>query len=80
LKRVNTRYVDPKFLKRETVKNFIALLDNYDHKTGRPESISDTERKEVQTFLKNICKTDMMAFAMEWLKKEGVFEGKGVWG
>jgi hypothetical protein len=69
-------HIDESFLKKDTVKHFMSLLDNYDHKCGRAEKISKHERDEVQNFLKSVCGTEIMQFCCEWLRRQGVFEGE----
>ena len=47
---------------RPTYAAFVALLDNYTAATGAEESLSDSERAEVQTFLKAVLQTAPMQF------------------
>ena len=54
--------VDAQVWNRPTYAAFMALLDNYISSTGAAESISDSERSEVQDFLSAVMQTAPMQF------------------
>eukprot|EP00594_Rhizosolenia_setigera_P001192 CAMPEP_0178947622 /NCGR_PEP_ID=MMETSP0789-20121207/4967_1 /TAXON_ID=3005 /ORGANISM="Rhizosolenia setigera, Strain CCMP 1694" /LENGTH=482 /DNA_ID=CAMNT_0020627793 /DNA_START=18 /DNA_END=1467 /DNA_ORIENTATION=+ len=59
--------VKREILRRKTYSTFIALLDNYEAKTGVSERISNTERREVSQFLDAIMETAPMQFCHKYL-------------
>jgi len=54
--------VDAQVWQRPTYKAFTALLDNYIAATGAAESVTDSERAEVQAFLDAVMQTAPMQF------------------
>uniref|UniRef100_A0A7S1Y3M7 EndoU domain-containing protein n=1 Tax=Grammatophora oceanica TaxID=210454 RepID=A0A7S1Y3M7_9STRA len=60
--------IDTKVLRRPTYKAFLALLDNYVAETGVAENVTDTERREIWTFLKAIMQTGPMQFCHKYCK------------
>jgi len=52
---------------RPTFKAFMALLDNYERAVGVAETVTYTEKKEIQTFLSECLKTPLMKYAHKWL-------------
>lgn len=59
-------WVDRNALRRPTYRAFIALLDNYEAKTGVAEVITSQERTEVKTFLNAIMQTGPMQFCHKY--------------
>lgn len=58
--------VDKNVWKRPTYQTFIALLDNYKAETGQAEVISDTERREIWSFLNAISQTPTIQFCHKY--------------
>jgi poly(U)-specific endoribonuclease len=58
--------VDRAVWKRPTYAAFVALLDNYSAETGIGEHVSDTERREIWTFLNAIMETGPMQFCHKY--------------
>ena len=56
------------FQSRPTYRAFCALLDNYIAETGVAESVSDSERSEVKTFLRAIMETAPMQFCHKYCR------------
>lgn len=52
--------VQPAVWKKETYRLFIDLLDNYEAQTGKEESFSAKEQKEIDGFLKAVLATPVM--------------------
>nr|CCA14833.1 conserved hypothetical protein [Albugo laibachii Nc14] len=74
-KRTLFAFVDPKVLERPLVKHFIALLDNYERRTGERENLSSNELYENNQFLNELMKTKVMRYAYSWLVERKKFRG-----
>lgn len=61
-------FVDDNVLKRDTYKAFIALLDNYESKTGVPEVVTKQEQQENWRFINLVFESDVMKEAYRFLK------------
>ncbi|XP_056418736.1 uridylate-specific endoribonuclease isoform X2 [Hyla sarda] len=68
------QYVNEEIFKRPTYKAFIALLDNYDRKTGTDETFTQEETKEQDIFLEEILKTKVMKELYKFFHKKGMYE------
>ncbi|XP_069828321.1 uridylate-specific endoribonuclease [Dendropsophus ebraccatus] len=68
------KYVNEDIFKRPTFKAFIALLDNYDRKTGTDETFTKEEIKEQDIFLQEIMKTKVMKELFKFFNKKGLYE------
>lgn len=55
-------------LNRPTYRTFKALLDNYESRTGRNESHTSQEKREVDAFLKAILQTGPMQYCHQYLR------------
>ena len=58
--------VDKEVFKRPTYRAFIALLDNYNAKTGVAEVVTNSERREVSSFLRVVMQTAPMQFCHKY--------------
>jgi poly(U)-specific endoribonuclease len=63
--------VDRQALKRPTYAAFCALLDNYSAEVGIAENVTQTERREVKTFLKAVLNTPPMQFCHKYCHAHG---------
>lgn len=63
--------VDSSVWKRPTYKTFCALLDNYSSEIGVAERVTNTERQEVQRFLRALQQTPCMQFCHQYCHKKG---------
>ena len=54
-----------------TYKTFYKLLDNYIATTGQVDSLTSSERNEVNNFLDEIMKTSIMKKTHDFLQKKG---------
>ncbi|KAL0586478.1 hypothetical protein ABG067_003865 [Albugo candida] len=61
-KRTLFAFVDPKVFERPLVKHFIALLDNYERRTGEREMLTNNEIYENNQFLNELLKTKVMRY------------------
>mmetsp|Transcript_3736 Transcript_3736/g.10032 ORF Transcript_3736/g.10032 Transcript_3736/m.10032 type:complete len:480 (-) Transcript_3736:172-1611(-) len=61
-------FVNSAPFRRPTYKAFIALLDNYSAETGIAEVVTNTERREVSTFLRAIMQTGPMQFCHKYCR------------
>eukprot|EP00079_Xenopus_tropicalis_P010650 XP_002935698.2 PREDICTED: poly(U)-specific endoribonuclease [Xenopus tropicalis] len=68
------KYVNEQLFKRPTYAAFIALLDNYDRKTGIDESYSAAEIKEQERFLQEIMKTQIMKELFSFFHSKGLYQ------
>ena len=59
------------FWKHGVTTSFVALLDNYVRETGRAESVTAEEKREMAAFLDALCATPVVRFAFEFLKVHG---------
>lgn len=66
--------VDRSVWKRGTYAAFLALLDNYERETGRAETITNSERAEVKTFLNAIMQTAPMQFCHKYCRAKNPSE------
>ena len=55
-------------LQRPTYRAFVALLDNYESKTGQTEKVTHRERQEIDAFLKAILQTGPMQYCHQYLR------------
>ncbi|KAK3091238.1 hypothetical protein FSP39_018174, partial [Pinctada imbricata] len=62
---------EEKVFERKTYKTFRALLDNYELECGKPERVTDEERKENRDFIDAIMETELMQEAHSYLIKHG---------
>mmetsp|Transcript_43157 Transcript_43157/g.101885 ORF Transcript_43157/g.101885 Transcript_43157/m.101885 type:complete len:433 (+) Transcript_43157:109-1407(+) len=65
------KWVKDDVLQRDTFKHFISLLDNYIAETGQTEDYSAEEKVEMNAFLSACCKTRVMQYLGDYLKKKG---------
>lgn len=63
-----TRIDERIFKQRPTYAAFCALLDNYSAETGKEETVTDAERKEVSKFLSAIMQTNPMQFCHHYCR------------
>ena len=59
--------MDESKLSNGTYATFIALLDNYERTVGRAEDENEKELAEIQTFLDEIFKTEVITVASVYL-------------
>ncbi|XP_070556989.1 uridylate-specific endoribonuclease B-like [Ptychodera flava] len=64
-------FVKESVFKRETYKNFVALLDNYEQETGLQEEVTEEEFRENCRFIDSIMKTKVMKEAHKFLVSKG---------
>lgn len=57
-------------LQRPTYRAFVALLDNYESKTGQTETVTHRERQEIDAFLKAILQTGPMQYCHQYLRAQ----------
>ncbi|KAJ3108057.1 hypothetical protein HDU97_002292 [Phlyctochytrium planicorne] len=69
------KYVDQNAINKPTFKAFIALLDNYEKKSGIVEKKSAEEDKEIQTFISTILQTPVIRYAHAYLQHHNHFKG-----
>ncbi|XP_073417527.1 uridylate-specific endoribonuclease isoform X2 [Dendrobates tinctorius] len=67
------QFVNENIFKRPTYKAFIALLDNYDRKTGTDETFTQEEIKEQDIFFQEILKTKVMKELFNFFHKKGMY-------
>ncbi|XP_053561511.1 uridylate-specific endoribonuclease-like [Bombina bombina] len=67
-------YVNEKLFSRPTYAAFIALLDNYDRKTGTCEAYTEDELKEQENFLNEIMKTKLMKELYLFFHHKGLYQ------
>lgn len=60
-------HVDDQVFQRPTYRAFIALLNNYESKTGESEEMSSAEREEIDAFLTAILQTAPMQYCHQYL-------------
>lgn len=65
------KFVKDEVLQRDTVRTFIALLDNYQAETGVAEKITKEEAKEDLAFLHAIISTPPMQYVKNYLLATG---------
>ncbi|XP_041438509.1 poly(U)-specific endoribonuclease-A isoform X2 [Xenopus laevis] len=68
------KYVNEKLFTRPTYAAFIALLDNYDRKTGIDETYCDAEIKEQEHFLQEIMKTKLLKELYSFFQSKGLYK------
>eukprot|EP00397_Hematodinium_sp_SG-2012_P044308 GEMP01049457.1.p1 GENE.GEMP01049457.1~~GEMP01049457.1.p1 ORF type:complete len:435 (+),score=71.59 GEMP01049457.1:90-1394(+) len=66
------QFVDYAWLQRPTVKAFIALLDNYERDTGKVDTMSGSELREVDQFLHACLQTAHFRFLREYLMQKRI--------
>ncbi|XP_066440412.1 uridylate-specific endoribonuclease isoform X4 [Eleutherodactylus coqui] len=69
-------YVNEDLFKKPTYKAFIALLDNYDRKTGTDETATKGELEEQKMFLQEIMKTKIMKELFKFFHNKGLYENE----
>ncbi|XP_077154015.1 uridylate-specific endoribonuclease isoform X2 [Ranitomeya variabilis] len=67
------QFVNENIFKRPTYKAFIALLDNYDRKTGTDETFTEKEIEEHDKFFQEILKTKVMKELFAFFHKKGMY-------
>ena len=64
-----------KFFSTPTFKAFYALLDNYEKETGTAETVTDEERRENRTFVRELMKTKPIQYVQKYFVSKGVCGG-----
>ncbi|NXL76201.1 ENDUC protein, partial [Leptocoma aspasia] len=64
-------YVSPALLARPTFSRLLALLDNYEPRTGRPEEETAEERREQREFLGAALGTPVLALLQRFVLSKG---------
>ncbi|XP_075707180.1 uridylate-specific endoribonuclease [Rhinoderma darwinii] len=67
-------HVNEEIFKRPTFKAFIALLNNYDRKTGTDEACTHEHIEEQKIFLQQIMKTKVMKELFKFFHKKGLYK------
>ncbi|XP_073519273.1 uridylate-specific endoribonuclease [Phyllobates terribilis] len=68
------QFVNENIFKRPTYKSFIALLNNYDRKTGTDETFTEEEIEEQNIFIQEILKTKVMKELFNFFHKKGLYK------
>ncbi|KAM4046022.1 uridylate-specific endoribonuclease [Anomaloglossus baeobatrachus] len=68
------QHVNEDIFKKPTYKAFIALLNNYDRKTGTDETCTDEETEEQDKFLQEIQKTKVIKELYNFFHKKGLYK------
>ncbi|XP_069614793.1 uridylate-specific endoribonuclease isoform X1 [Ranitomeya imitator] len=67
------QFVNENIFERPTYKAFIALLDNYNRKTGTDETFTEKEIEEQDIFFQEIMKTNVMKELFTFFHKKGMY-------
>ena len=71
-------YVNETKLSGSTYAAFMNLLDNYKHTIGQPEEVSLSEFEEIDKFLDEVLKTEVMIIASAYLSSKSMFNLNGL--
>ncbi|NXC09435.1 ENDUC protein, partial [Orthonyx spaldingii] len=66
-------YVSPELLARPTFSRLLALLDNYEPRTGRAEAETAEEQREQRQFLEAALDTPVLALLQRFLLAKGLY-------
>ncbi|KAM6100958.1 uridylate-specific endoribonuclease C-like [Pterocles gutturalis] len=71
--RLFSRVAEQRLFSRPTFARFLALLDNYEAATGRPETVTAQEEEEEEAFLQAVLQTRVMATLTSFFLAKGLY-------